>query len=78
MLRLMSHKTPYISIYSLKYWGACVIDVKPKGEEPAKKIWSVDKKLKISRLLKKKNQGQQGSLQKEEPANTGSNLQKSI
>jgi hypothetical protein len=48
------------------------------SEEPAKKSWSVDKKLKINRLSKKKNQGQQGSFQKEEPANTGSNLQKSI
>jgi hypothetical protein len=44
----------------------------------AKKSWSVHKNLKINRLLKKKNQGQQGSFQKEEPANTGSNLQKSI
>jgi hypothetical protein len=52
--------------------------MKPNGKEPVKKILSVDKKLKINRLLKKKNQGHQGSLQKEEPANTGSNLQKSI
>ncbi len=52
--------------------------MKPNGEEPAKKNWSVDKKLKIKRLLKKKKQGHRGSLQKEESANTASNLQKSI